>query len=98
KVTGTADRHLPVAMTAEHHVVEILQLEHRDHVLHVSGQPYLRSAEMCTLAHPCQRGREDVMPPLAYRPGHSRPLPATAPATAHDHECRHGGMPSRTSA
>ena len=44
-------------MTAQHHFVEILQLEHRDDVLHVGGEPYLRSAQVLALAHACQRWR-----------------------------------------
>jgi hypothetical protein len=75
-------------MTAEHNVLEILQLEHRDHVLHVGGEPYLKSAQVGALAHAGQRRREDLMAPLAKHSGHCRPLPATAPATVHDHERR----------
>ena len=87
-IGGAGDGHPPVTGAAQHHVTEILEIQHRNQVLHVSGHPH-RGSQVRSLAHARQRGGEDVMTGPTKAVSDRRPLPAATKAAVHDHERRH---------
>lgn len=80
-ICGAGDGHAPVAGATEHDVVEVLELEHRHHVLHMGGEVNrLAGTEVGPLAHASQGGGEDLVAPQPQTPGDGGPLPATSQA------------------
>ena len=91
-IRGAGHGHAPIAGSAQNHLVEILELEHRDDILHVRGESHVGS-QVDALAHARQgRGEHDVtLHPQRQR--HRCPFPAAAKAAVNDHERRHCDKP-----
>jgi hypothetical protein len=79
--------HSTVAGATHHHIVEVLELEHRDDVLNVRRKSKLWSQVMA-LAHPRQRQGGDIVLQRAQGPGNCCPLPAAAVRAVDDNERR----------
>ena len=87
-ICGAGDRQAAVAGTAQHDVVEIFELEHRNDVVDVCAEPDPWT-QMAALTHPCQRRSEHHMPTPTQQLRDRRPFPASAETTMNDHEDRH---------
>ena len=91
-IRGAGHGHAPIAGSAQHHLVEILELKHGHDILHVRGKAHIGS-QVDTLAHARQGEGEDDVTLHPQRQRHRCPFPAAAEAAVNNHERRHCGKP-----
>jgi len=85
--------HTAVGVADQDHVVQILRLEHRDDVLDMRVEAYIRVAEMRALAEARVGRRPQLVTGAKHQRAHLLPRPAGRPRAMRHHECCHASAP-----